>query len=162
MIFQAFLWCSWVWAMNTLQVRHEIVFGHHMLFYSTFRIGSILLRAVFTPLAVLNRTIILPNVEVLQPVMTPHGPCHCTRICGIVLHAIIIDPVAPAFAIVGTMRSCFVDDSELLISGCSQRLTAEKPTHLRSYPGQYIAVVANGPGQATSETMLDGMCGCLR
>ena len=116
MIFQAFLWCSWVWAMNTLQIRHEIVFGHHMLFYSTFRIGSILLRAVFTPLAVLNRTIILPNVEVLWPVMMPHGPCHRTLICGIVLRAIVIDPVARAFEIVGTMHSRFVDDSELRIT----------------------------------------------
>ena len=102
--------------MNTLQVRHEIVFGHHMLFYSTFRISSILLRVVFTPLAVLNRTIILPNVEVLRPVMMPHGPCHRTLICGIVLRTIVIDPVARAFAIVGTMHSCFVDDSELRIT----------------------------------------------
>ena len=102
--------------MNTLQVQHEIVFGHHMLSYSTFRIGSILLRAVFTPLAVRNRTIILPNVELLRPVMMPHGPCHRTRICGIVLHAIVIDPVARAFEIVGTMHSCFVDDSELRIT----------------------------------------------
>ena len=37
-----------------------------------------------------------------------------------------------------------------IISGCSQRLMAESPTLLPTYPGQEIAATANGPGQATT------------
>ena len=39
---------------------------------------------------------------------------------------------------------------ELIIYGRSQRLMAESPTLLPTYPGQEIAATVNGPGQATT------------